>query len=546
MDSDITSRFAAFLNELKKTLGDSSVIDSIKQVAAKTKETGHITHQPRGLVYPSSTQEVQQVVRLANKHQCKIFACSRGQNWGYGGNNFLDEDTVVVVLERMNRILEVNEKLAYAVIEPGVTYEQFHRYLKERGYPLWIDCIDGTPLGSVIGNALDRGVGATPYGDHFGNLCGMEVVLPNGEIIHTGGSSPHHPIKTWHMHKWGVGPYIEGIFTQSNFGIVTKVGIWLMPEPEAYNSYIFELNEDENLGPVIDRFQKLALQGVLSSKLHFISDFVYLTILTQRFKENLPSHLGTEDLKKLRKKYGFAAWNGAVAALYGTKKQVAIQRKILKKELGSYGRILTFSDQSVAWVEKLIKVCEKFPAFGRLVEKLSGRPLTTIRSLPYFHRSTKGVPTNYFLNHAYFKLPKERPDYAINPAQDGVGLTWFAPVLPFTSEHVVPYLRESRQLFDKHGFDFYMAMLMLNPRSVVCLMGILFDKQNSGEVKKAGALYDELFAKLHENHYEQYRAGIACWPRIWQDAPELSEFYSAIKGAIDPNRILAPGKYGIK
>jgi 4-cresol dehydrogenase (hydroxylating) len=108
----------------------------------------------------------------------------------------------------MNRILEVNEKLAYAVIEPGVTYEQLNFYLKQQGYRLWIDCTDGPPLGSVVGNALDRGIGETPYGDHFGNLCGMEVVLPNGEVIHTGGSSPHHPVKTWHTHKWGLGPYI--------------------------------------------------------------------------------------------------------------------------------------------------------------------------------------------------------------------------------------------------------------------------------------------------------------------------------------------------
>ena len=535
-----------FLDELKKLLGEIYVIDSLEQLVVKTRETGHVTHRPRALVYPSCVSEVQQVVHLANKHHCKIFACSRGQNWGYGGNNLLDEDTVVIVLERMNRILEVNEELAYAVIEPGVTYEQLNRYLKERGYRLWIDCIDGTPLGSVIGNALDRGIGITPYGDHFANLCGMEVVLPNGTLIHTGGSSPQHTINTWHTHKWGLGPYMEGIFTQSNFGIVTQAGIWLMPQPQAYFSYIFEFDNDENLGSVIDCFRKLALEGVVSSKLHLLSDFVYLTVLTQKIKEGLPKgHVRKEDLQKLRRKYGLTAWSG-VAALYGNEAQLAIQKKILRKELKPYGRLLVFSDWEVRWIEKLIKTCERFSILKTLLEKISHRPLSMLSSFPHVHAGMKGNPTSYFLNHAYFKLAQDRPCNDVNPARDGVGLTWFAPVLPFTGKHVVPYLKESRAIFENHGFDFYMAMLMLNPRSIVCLMGILFDKENLEEVKRAQELYDELFRKLHEHRYEQYRAGIACWERIWQDAPELSAFYSLLKRAIDPNQVLAPGKYGIK
>ena len=106
---------------------------------------------------------------------------------------------MVMILERMNRILEVNEELAYAVIEPGVTYEQFNAHLAEHGHKLWIDCIDGTAQGSVIGNAIERGVGETPYGDHFGNLCGLEVVLADGEVVRTG--STREGLHTWHTHK---------------------------------------------------------------------------------------------------------------------------------------------------------------------------------------------------------------------------------------------------------------------------------------------------------------------------------------------------------
>ena len=94
----------------------------------------------------------------------------------------LQEGALIIILERMNRIHEVDEELCYAVIEPGVSQGQLNEYLKNTGSNLWIDCTDSSPDGSLIGNALDKGVGYTPYGDHFGHLCGMEVVLANGDI----------------------------------------------------------------------------------------------------------------------------------------------------------------------------------------------------------------------------------------------------------------------------------------------------------------------------------------------------------------------------
>ena len=60
--------------------------------------------------------------------------------------------------------------------------------------------------------------------------CGMEVVLANGEVMRTGmGAMPGN--KSWHVYKRGLGPTPDQLFMQSNFGIVTKMGVWLMPEP---------------------------------------------------------------------------------------------------------------------------------------------------------------------------------------------------------------------------------------------------------------------------------------------------------------------------
>ena len=71
------------------------------------------------------------------------------------------------------------------------------------------------------------------YRNHFDSHCGMEVVLANGEVMRTGmGAMPG--AKTWQQYKFGFGPWIDGMFSQSNFGVVTKMGFWLMPQPDAY------------------------------------------------------------------------------------------------------------------------------------------------------------------------------------------------------------------------------------------------------------------------------------------------------------------------
>jgi hypothetical protein len=112
----------------------------------------------------------------------------------HGGATAVQEDAIVISLEPMNRILEVNEELALATIEPGVTYGQLNQYLKKNHPSLWSDTTDSTPNGSVIGNALEKGLVETSYGDHFCNLCGMKywtrtLLLGAGQSIESSDRS---------------------------------------------------------------------------------------------------------------------------------------------------------------------------------------------------------------------------------------------------------------------------------------------------------------------------------------------------------------------
>lgn len=534
----------AIAQELRAVLGEAHVCLGSQELDRYSRCTIPWRSRCAAVVFPASTAEVAAVMRIANKYRVQVWPSSKGRNWGYATTLAVEDGAIVMILERMNRVLEVNAELAYAVVEPGVTYEQFNAYLRNNGYKLWADCIDGTAQGSVIGNAIERGVGETPYGDHYGNLCGLEVVLPDGSVVEIGGTQTG--LKTWHTHKWGVGPYLEGIFSQSNFGIVTKAGIWLMPEPEAYNSYVYEIKDERHLPAVLDAFRRLALSGVVNTKLHMINDFVSLTILTQRISESVPQDaaLSSADLAALRRKYGISPWNCA-GGIYGTWGQVRLQRSLLRKALSPYGRLLFVSNWQLPFLERIIEWSWKVPVLRWLVELGARTSLPVIESAPYVHKILQGIPTEFFMKHAYYRNRKPRPDADVHPTRDGCGLIWFAPILPFVNSEVWPYVDACKACFARYQFDFYIAMLLMNPRSVICLMALIYDRDDPDETARAEALYRELLENMRSRHYQQYRAGLESWDSVHADAPELKRLSDRIKAALDPAGILAPGHYGV-
>ena len=201
---------------------------------------------PAGVIYPASTADVQAIVRAANKHKVPLYPISTGSNIGLGTRSATTAGQVVVDLgRRMNRILDIDEKLAFAVVEPGVSYQMLHDELVRRGNRLMLDVTSGPPQGGMIGNALDKGAGYSPYFDHFGFSCGLEIVLGNGDVLRTGdGSIESKDLVNWHTSKYSFGPILDGLFAQSNYGIVTRMGLWLMPRPPAVRSFHFAFPDD--------------------------------------------------------------------------------------------------------------------------------------------------------------------------------------------------------------------------------------------------------------------------------------------------------------
>src|SRR3569833_3426960 len=137
------------------------------------------SHAASAAVAPQSAQEVQAIMKIANQYRIPLWPVSTGRNLAYGGSAPVLRGSVVLDLKRMNRILEIDEQLGYALVEPGKNNNEQIEALQKAGGKLWISP-PAPGWGSVIGNALEHGLGYPPYGAHADTICGMEVVLPAG------------------------------------------------------------------------------------------------------------------------------------------------------------------------------------------------------------------------------------------------------------------------------------------------------------------------------------------------------------------------------
>jgi 4-cresol dehydrogenase (hydroxylating) len=543
------STFDQAVVEMKAAVGSDHVLLESEALARNSCDTIPWQRSCAAVVYPGSRDEVRAVVKIASQHRLLLWTFSKGKNWGYGATMAAENGAVILVLERMNRILEVNEDLAYAVIEPGVTYQQLADHLKSQGIKLWADCTDSTPQGSVLGNALDRGLGHTPHGDHFGNLCGLEVVLADGEVIQTGAAPPDSP--TWHTFKWGTGPYLEGLFSQSNFGIVTRAGIWLMPEPEAFEAFVCEIEHEESLAAVVDSLRRLALAGALRGTAHLINDILLLSMLRQyphELRQGQPC-LSDDARRELRSRHGSTPWS-LTSGLYGTAAQVRANRALIRRELKPYGK-LTFIDRRelarLDWLIGLVERTQHLPFVSGLLKNclIGGAPLEVYKLVRHAVSLLQGVPSEFIVRFAYFKSRQSRPCSDVNPARDGCGLIWFGPLAPLTGGHVNRVIDLCRPVFREHGFDFSVSVIVVNPRSAVVLMQIFYDKADPTETARARALFEKLCGLTQRAGYQQYRTNVASMHRLLEHVPQYERLLDSMKRAVDPCGSLAPGRYGI-
>ncbi len=502
-------QFAEALAGFRKAIGAKWVITTDAEGLASYRDPytpyGEGEHfNPSAAVMPASVEEVQALLKVANDHGVPLWTFSTGRNFAYGGPAPRLSGCVCLDLKRMNRILEVNEKFAYALVEPGVSYRDLYNHLRRIGSKLWIDCA-APAWGGVMGNAVDRGAGYTPYGDHWMMQCGLEVVLADGLVVRTGmGAMPGN--NTWQLFKYGYGPYVDGMFTQSNLGVVTKMGIWLMPEPPGYRPYMIAFENDDDIHAITEIMRPLRLNMIIpnaATAVELIWDAAVKVTRRQYHTGAGPMPPATR--RKLAADLDVGMWN-FYGALYGPAPRMDGDWTVIRDAFASIrgARFYTAEDR------------KGDVAFDYRAKLMRGEPNMT--------------------------------EFSVLNWTGGGGHLGFAPISPPTGDDALKQYRMARQRHEEHGLD-YMGEFLVGWREMHHVMLIVYDRTDAGTRRRADELFKVLVADAAKAGYGEYRTHLAYMDTIaktygWNDGA-LWKLHERVKDALDPNGILSPGKQGI-
>ncbi len=498
--------FDAAVKEFRAVLGEANVLTKAEQLAPYSKVMMPVpdaNHTPSAAILATTVEQIQRIVGICNKYKVPIWTISTGKNLGYGSAAPAERGQVVLDLHRMNRILEVDGDLCYALVEPGVTYRQLYDYFQEHKLALWLSVPAPSAIAGPTGNTLDRGVGYTPYGEHFMNACGMEVVLANGEVLRTGmGSVPNS--NTWQSFKWGYGPYLDGIFTQSNYGIVTKFGFWLQPAPPVFKPFMIQYQNEEDVVEIVETMRPLRLNGVIPNS-GVIAHALYEAPLKAKRSDYVtgPGSISDEAVRRLVKDHNMGIWN-VTAALYGTQEQVDVNWKIVTAAFGKSGKAKFLTQEDVG----------DDPQFGYRAVLMRG-----------------GMDMREFNLYNW---------------RGGGGSLWFAPVSQARGSETLKQVTLAKQILGRHGLD-YTGEFIVGMRDMHHILDMVFDRTDPAMTKAAYQCFDELVSEFSAQGYGTYRVNTAFMDKVAHTYGQVQRnVHRTLKKALDPNGILAPGKSGIR
>ncbi|KAK3688888.1 FAD binding domain-containing protein [Podospora appendiculata] len=463
-------------------------------------------------LFPVTVEHVQAVLKICNAHSLPVWTISQGKNLGYGGPAARVKGSIILDLKRMNKVLEVNDRYSYYTVEPGVTFFDIYKAIKEQKKNIWCS-VPALGWGSVVGNALDRGWGYTPAGDHSNQICGIEVVLADGTLVRTGMGALDKSV-CWPLFRGGYGPTYESMFCQSNFGIVTKLSLWASPSPEGYMMCRVDVENEEDLAPLIDIFRDLLLRDAIQN--HPLIGNLPRELVKKGPRSQFYSGKGAipdARLKEIQKELGIGFW-AARFSLYGPKEIVEV----------NYRRC-----------QEAFKKLPSATLTGRDFYA-EGKEFLHPEDLPIEFRTVEtGTPSLLALKAVQYR------------GEDG-GHISFSPILPPDGQAALKFYYDAKASCIAAGFD-YFGGLHLYPRHLAMITMVYFDRQSDEERKAANKLFVELVhvAKMHG--YSEYRAHVDYMDLVADqfdfNGQSLMRMNERIKDALDPNGILSPGKQGI-
>jgi glycolate oxidase len=263
------------IEALRRIVGRTNVLDAIEQLTAYSYDgTNMWSHLPDVVVFPLNTKQVSEVLQYANENSIPV--TPRGGGTNVSGGSIPIRGGIVLCTTMMNGIIEINKTNLNAAVEPGVVLQDFQVALAKEGlfFPPDPQSFAGCTMGGVVAEN-SGGPSCLKYGVAKQYILGMEVVLADGTVMKLGGLTP----------KNRTGYELMMLFTGSEgtLGVITKIGLRLMPAPKANRTVLAVFNDAAVAGETVT---SIISSSVLPSKVKSMDNWTF-----DKFRGVIPDNI---------------------------------------------------------------------------------------------------------------------------------------------------------------------------------------------------------------------------------------------------------------
>jgi len=252
--------------KLMEIVGEDCFTDTLIDLISYSKDASEHKHRPEAAVWATTTEEVSAILKLANKEMFPVTA--RGAGTSLAGLTVPEHGGLVLDLGRMNRIVEINIEDRLAVVQPGVVYADLENALAPHGFFFPPDPASGkvcTLGGNIATNA--GGIKGAKYGTTKDYVLALEVVLPDGRVLHT-GSRCMKSVSGYDLTKLFVG-------SEGTLGVVTEITLKINPRPALASTAMATFKDLEDAGRAVSEIMH---SGILPSALEVVDQQTLMAI----------------------------------------------------------------------------------------------------------------------------------------------------------------------------------------------------------------------------------------------------------------------------
>lgn len=519
---------------------------SLDEQSVARRSTGNVTGWDRGELEcwkATTVDEVRACVERARRERLALYPISTGLNWGYGSATPPEPGAVLLDLSGMNRIRnapQISQARPVAVIEPGVTQRQLHDFLRESCPGLSFNVTGSSVDTSILGNALDRGVGY--LGPRREDVFGLEIVTGRGDLLQTGFRRLGEESPLAHTHPYGLGPMLDGLFFQSNLGIVTSACFKLLPRPQRSVAVSLALRDASQMAQFLDGLALLKRLGVMGGVTHVgnrartqasmmsgISEYLRLACGTAA------SDLGAEAARALATVAPYE-WT-SLGGIAGSPAQVKAAIAEVKRVLGGIARVTVVDDAKLAAGYRVLHPLRNIWPWARA----NAAAIAAIRPLQGL---ADGRPTDAAISNLLWRYG--HPEAAGRELDASkCGLIFVNPALPMDGAAAVSVVDGMKALAADFGHDLYVTLNIETTTSFVAVANLLFDRSDTAAVENAQLCARALWQYLRSRGLEVYRARADMMRELVDPADPFWRTVWELKSVFDPDNVIAPGRYNL-